>query len=283
MPSCSPTSGPHRSRRSYGGRPSTTSGRRVPSSSEPSPRSCRPSGPALRRCSPTSGRAASSGSRRSSPDSPRTTGVSQLQPRLPSGPGAAARPLVRALRQVLLHRPRPRSVHGRTDLAAVFDGAEPLDNPDNEERFRTLLALGPEAKPFECVGDIDECRAAALLAAQRRDRIGHALLPALRDEVAARHPRAPRAPTPTPAALLAPAWATTAFPIAMRQPISWSALADAAVGVWGLGVEGQASVRRLAAMGVTPVLVDDTPSAADHDGHPRPRDRRRRPRRAGAL
>ncbi len=45
----------------------------------------------------------------------------------------------------------------------------------------------------------------------------------------------------------------------MHQPISWSALADASVGVWGLGVEGQASVRRLQAMGCRPVLVDDAP------------------------
>ena len=47
----------------------------------------------------------------------------------------------------------------------------------------------------------------------------------------------------------------------MRQPISWSALADATVGVWGLGVEGQASIRRLRSMGRDPVLVDDMPSA----------------------
>ena len=47
----------------------------------------------------------------------------------------------------------------------------------------------------------------------------------------------------------------------MRQPISWSALADASVGVWGLGVEGRASIRRLTAMGVTPVLVDDAPAS----------------------
>jgi UDP-N-acetylmuramoylalanine--D-glutamate ligase len=47
----------------------------------------------------------------------------------------------------------------------------------------------------------------------------------------------------------------------MRQPISWSTLADAAVGVWGLGVEGQASIRRLRSMGCDPVLVDDAPSA----------------------
>ena len=52
----------------------------------------------------------------------------------------------------------------------------------------------------------------------------------------------------------------------MRQPISWSALADARVGVWGLGVEGRASIRRLASMGVTPVLVDDAPAAPTIDG-----------------
>ncbi len=56
----------------------------------------------------------------------------------------------------------------------------------------------------------------------------------------------------------------------MRQPISWSALADAdvAVGVWGLGVEGQASIRRLAAMGVVPTLVDDAPAALEVEGLP---------------
>jgi UDP-N-acetylmuramoylalanine--D-glutamate ligase len=52
----------------------------------------------------------------------------------------------------------------------------------------------------------------------------------------------------------------------MRQPISWSALADASVGVWGLGVEGQASVRRLDALGVSPVLVDDAPGSVALDG-----------------
>jgi UDP-N-acetylmuramoylalanine--D-glutamate ligase len=52
----------------------------------------------------------------------------------------------------------------------------------------------------------------------------------------------------------------------MRQPISWSALADATVGVWGLGVEGQATIRRLDAMAVTPILVDDAPSAPEMGG-----------------
>ena len=60
----------------------------------------------------------------------------------------------------------------------------------------------------------------------------------------------------------------TASPIAMPHRISWSALADAAgpIGVWGLGVEGGASLRRLRAMGIVPVLVDDEPGAPTLDG-----------------
>ena len=41
--------------------------------------------------------------------------------------------------------------------------------------------------------------------------------------------------------------------------ISWSELAGRRVGVWGLGVEGRATSRRLTALGVEPVLVDDRP------------------------
>jgi UDP-N-acetylmuramoylalanine--D-glutamate ligase len=44
-----------------------------------------------------------------------------------------------------------------------------------------------------------------------------------------------------------------------RPTISWADLPSRSVGVWGLGVEGQATLRRLAELGVTPVLVDDRP------------------------
>jgi UDP-N-acetylmuramoylalanine--D-glutamate ligase len=47
----------------------------------------------------------------------------------------------------------------------------------------------------------------------------------------------------------------------MRHPISWSELTSASVGVWGLGVEGTATIDRLREMGTVPVLVEDTPSA----------------------
>jgi hypothetical protein len=59
---------------------------------------------------------------------------------------------------------------------------EPLDNPGLAGKFRALLGAG--AKPFECVGEVTECRAAVLLAARRDDRAGHPLLTELALEVA---------------------------------------------------------------------------------------------------
>ncbi|HEX5946558.1 MAG TPA: UDP-N-acetylmuramoyl-L-alanine--D-glutamate ligase [Acidimicrobiales bacterium] len=51
-----------------------------------------------------------------------------------------------------------------------------------------------------------------------------------------------------------------------RPAISWSDLRGRLVGVWGLGVEGRATIRKLADLGVTSVLVDDAPPAAGVDG-----------------
>jgi UDP-N-acetylmuramoyl-L-alanine---L-glutamate ligase len=53
-----------------------------------------------------------------------------------------------------------------------------------------------------------------------------------------------------------------------RPTISWSELAGRSVGVWGLGVEGRASLARLEALGVAPVLVDDAPPEGGLDGRP---------------
>jgi hypothetical protein len=81
----------------------------------------------------------------------------------------------------------------RVELEAVFGGDEPLQNPGNEERFRTLLGLGTGVKPFECVGDTDECRAALVLTAQRPDRAGFELVARLRAELADTAPADPAA------------------------------------------------------------------------------------------
>lgn len=72
------------------------------------------------------------------------------------------------------------------DLRAVFGGREPLENPDTRASFRTLLDIGHDPKPFECVGEVSECRAAVQLAAVRPDRKGSSLLGELVRELAGR-------------------------------------------------------------------------------------------------
>ena len=74
------------------------------------------------------------------------------------------------------------------ELEKIFDGREPLADPDPAEslagKFRALLGTLPDSKPWECVGEVGECRAAVLLAAQRPDRAGTGLLQQLAIEVA---------------------------------------------------------------------------------------------------
>jgi hypothetical protein len=69
------------------------------------------------------------------------------------------------------------------DLAALFGGAEPLADPTLLPQLRALLGLGDARKPFECVGDVEECRTAAALAAARPDRAGNDVLGALLAEL----------------------------------------------------------------------------------------------------
>ena len=69
------------------------------------------------------------------------------------------------------------------DLAARFDGAEPLDDPSLLDTFRALVGVGDARKPFECVGDVQECRTAAALAAGRADRAGNEVLARLLAEL----------------------------------------------------------------------------------------------------
>jgi hypothetical protein len=85
-------------------------------------------------------------------------------------------------------------------LRRIFAVAgEPLDDPGLTAKFRSLLGAG--AKPFECVGEVTECRAAVLLAARRDDRTDSGLLQELAAEVASW----PDAPSPAEtAAMLEP-------------------------------------------------------------------------------
>jgi UDP-N-acetyl-alpha-D-muramoyl-L-alanyl-L-glutamate epimerase len=71
---------------------------------------------------------------------------------------------------------------------SASDNPEPLDNPGLKPKFETLLGAG--TKPFECVGEVNECRAAVVLAANRQDRSDTTMLQELAAEVTGR-PDAP--------------------------------------------------------------------------------------------
>ncbi|HEX3947850.1 MAG TPA: hypothetical protein VHW47_09090 [Acidimicrobiales bacterium] len=92
-------------------------------------------------------------------------------------------------------------------LSAVFDGREPLADPALLDRFRTLIGTGPDAKPFECVGDLDECRAAVRLAGERPDRAARPVLGTLLGDLGPESPGSPSRPAgpADPGGLLQPA------------------------------------------------------------------------------
>jgi UDP-N-acetyl-alpha-D-muramoyl-L-alanyl-L-glutamate epimerase len=80
----------------------------------------------------------------------------------------------------------------KQQLETVFAvEGEPLAKPELKPKFETLLGSG--TKPFECVGEVNECRAAVVLAAARDDRTATELLQELAAEVTAR----PDVPTTT--------------------------------------------------------------------------------------
>ncbi|MEO8695477.1 MAG: hypothetical protein ABI658_18285 [Acidimicrobiales bacterium] len=70
------------------------------------------------------------------------------------------------------------------ELDAVFAGHEPLQNSALTQQFRTLIGRTPDFKPWECVGDVDECQAAVILAADRPDRATTVMLHELARELA---------------------------------------------------------------------------------------------------
>ena len=100
---------------------------------------------------------------------------------------------------------------GADALEAVFSGREPLRQPDLLPTFRALLATSGDYKPFECVGDVGECRTAAVLAAERGDRRGDVVLAQLVRELGVDASAAARADAPRLLAPLAPATAPDAY------------------------------------------------------------------------
>jgi hypothetical protein len=54
-------------------------------------------------------------------------------------------------------------------LDAIFDGSSPLRRSELRDGLRTLVGLGEQKKPFECVGDPDECAVALRAVVARPD------------------------------------------------------------------------------------------------------------------
>jgi hypothetical protein len=73
-------------------------------------------------------------------------------------------------------------------LAEVFGGQEPLADLDLLPRFEALVDTSGALKPWECVGEVNECRAAVALAAERPDRRTTPVLRALVDRLGDRLP-----------------------------------------------------------------------------------------------
>ncbi|MGH9169349.1 MAG: hypothetical protein ACRD0Z_00500 [Acidimicrobiales bacterium] len=71
----------------------------------------------------------------------------------------------------------------RLALESVFGGREPLSDKSLGGKFRVLLALSSSPKPWDCVGDTSECRAALRLAVRREDRRDTELLHELAAEL----------------------------------------------------------------------------------------------------
>lgn len=64
----------------------------------------------------------------------------------------------------------------RDALLEIFDGRDLFKDPMQREGFLELLNVGHRLKPFECVGEPSECRAAVSLLSKHPDWKGHSFL-----------------------------------------------------------------------------------------------------------
>src|ERR1700733_1053797 len=194
-------------------------------------------------------------------------GVPRVVPELQQGvlhrPAPPPGSLVRPVRQVQLHRPDPGAVHARRGAAADL-------RPDRRAAGRSgagRAAPGPAGRGRQAVrvrrrGQRMPGRGPAGRAAGRPRRRRAAPGTGRRGRQLARRAvgRGCRRDAGASRRELHPGRVPMTDP---RPKLSWSDLRGARAGVWGLGREGHANVRKLRALGVEPVLVDDHPGDPD--------------------
>jgi len=102
----------------------------------------------------------------------------------------------------------------RSQLEEIFSGREPLADPRLLPTFRDLLGTSEGRKPFECVGDVDECRSAAVLALERSERADDDVLRTLVADLSAPERSDARAQVSRLLAPIGPHW----VPDALLEP-----------------------------------------------------------------
>jgi hypothetical protein len=90
----------------------------------------------------------------------------------------------------------------RSRLELLFAGSEPLGDPRRADELEVLAGLAANPKPFECVGDTDECATALVATAARADRADQGHLVGLAGRLGHARPLeallAPEGPTNAP-------------------------------------------------------------------------------------
>lgn len=90
----------------------------------------------------------------------------------------------------------------RAVLESMFSGHEPIADPARVGDLEVLVGLVDNPKPFECVGDVDECATALVATARRADRADAAHLAAMAGLLTSARPLgellAPHGPTNAP-------------------------------------------------------------------------------------
>jgi UDP-N-acetylmuramoylalanine--D-glutamate ligase len=122
------------------------------------------------------------------------------------------------------------------DEVIAIQGGDLLNDPSQEEGFRALCRLGRD-KPFECVGEAGESRAALAALGERRKWSGHAVVRALLPALGA-------VDIPPLAALLRPS-GLHCIPAALSGRLALAELETGRVAILGVGREGQAAWRYL--------------------------------------
>ena len=175
-------------------------------------------------------------------DRPLRRALLQLQPQLPPARRTPGQPLVRRLPEVPLRVPRAGAVHAQAAAGGIF-GRNLLDDPAQAAGYDALLEY-QDHKPFECVGEGRESRAAMAALAARPEWREDALVERFAREIAPQLD----ATELDARGLLMPSTTSTAFRrrCGAQAACAFRRLEGKRVALWGWGREGRAALSRAA-------------------------------------